>query len=151
AADRADGRSAANAQAAIERFLKASRQPALLEAGEDVLPLGSGNFVLETRGSRLLLQAWDRDRNLVRRVARVKSETRGRMELIVERSARREGTLYLIDLAVPAGADLGRRGPRRVFRERFREMLCRQFTGWKIDELSVEADLAHSLSPAYPR
>ena len=30
-------------------------------------------------------------------------------------------------------------------------MLSRQFPGWKIEELSVEADLAHSLSPAYPR
>jgi hypothetical protein len=151
AANRAGGRSAGDAQAAIERFLKASRQPALLEPGEDVLPLGDGNFVLEMHGSRLVLQAWDRARNLVRRVARVKAETRGRIELIVERFARREGSLYLIDLAHPAGADLGRRGPRRVFRERFREMLCRQFPGWKIAELSVEADLQHSLSPAYPR
>ena len=30
-------------------------------------------------------------------------------------------------------------------------MLCRQFPGWKLEELTVEADLAHSLSPAYPR
>jgi hypothetical protein len=151
AADRADGRSAADAQAAIERFLKASRQPALLEPGEEVMPLGAGNFALEIRGSRLILQAWDRTRNLVRRVARIRGETRGRIELIVERFAHREGSLYLIDLAQPAGAEAGRRGPRRVFRERFREMLCRQFPGWKLEELSVEADLAHSLSPAYPR
>jgi hypothetical protein len=151
AADRADGRSAAGLQAAIERFLKASRQPALLEPGEDVLPLAGGNFVLEIRGSRLTLQAWDRARNVVRRIARIKTETRGRMELVVERFAKREGSLYLIDLSQPAGAETGRRAPRRVFRERFREMLCRQFPGWKIDELSVEADLEHSLSPAYPR
>src|SRR5579871_2523272 len=145
AADRAGGRSAADAQAAIERFLKASRQPALLEPGEDVLPLGDGNFVLETRGSRLTLQAWDRTRNLVRRVSAIKEEARGRLELTVERFARREGSLYLIDLATPTGAETGRRGPRRVFRERFREMLCRQFAGWKLAELSVEADLEHSL------
>jgi hypothetical protein len=149
--DRAGSRSAADAQSAIERFLKASRQPALLEPGEDVLPLGQGNFVLESRASRLVLQAWDEKRNLVRRVARIKAETRGRLELVVERFARREGSLFLIDLAHPAGAETGRRGPRRVFRERFREMLCRQFPGWKIEELSVEADLQHSLSPAYPR
>ena len=69
AADGADGRSAAGAQAAIERFLKASRQPAVLEPGEEVLPLAAGNFVLEIHGSRLTLQAWDRTRNLVRRIA----------------------------------------------------------------------------------
>src|SRR5207247_10486117 len=55
------------------------------------------------------------------------------------------------DHGVPAGADLGRRGPRRVFREQFRQMLSRQFPGWKIAELTVEPDLQHSLSPAYPR
>jgi hypothetical protein len=68
AVDRADGRSAADAQAAIERFLKTSRQPALLEAGEDLLPLEPGSFAIEMRGSRLTLQAWDRNRNIVRRV-----------------------------------------------------------------------------------
>ena len=123
-------------------FLNPAKKPCLSSAG---------NFVLEMHGSRLTLQAWDRTRNLVRRIAGIKSETRGRMELIVERFARREGSLFLIDLAQPAGAEVGRRGPRRVFRERFREMLSRQFPGWKIAELSVEADLAHSLSPAYPR
>jgi len=151
AADGAGSRSAADAQAAIERFLKASRQPALLEPGEEILALSAGNFVLEVRGSRLTLQAWDRSRNFVRRVAAVKQESRGRLELTVERFARREGSLFLLDLAVPAGADLGRRGPRRVFREQFRQMLSRQFPGWKLEELTVEADLHHSLSPAYPR
>src|ERR1041385_7560539 len=151
AAGGAGGRSAADAQAAIERFLKASRQPALLEPGEEILALSAGNFVLELRGSRLTLQAWARSRNFVRRVAAVKQESRGRLELTVERFARREGSLFLLDLAVPAGADLGRRGPRRVFREQFRQMLSRQFPGWKLEELTVEADLQHSLSPAYPR
>lgn len=151
AADRAGSRSAADAQAAIERFLKASRQPALLEPGEELLPLAGGNFALETRGSRLMLQAWDRTRNFVRRITAIKHESRGRLELTVERFARREGSLFLLDLAVPAGAELGRRSPRRVFREQFRHMLSRQFAGWKIAELTVEADLQHSLSPAYPR
>ena len=151
AADRAGSRGAADAQAAIERFLKASRQPALLEPGEEILPLAAGNLVLEMRGSRLMLQAWDRTRNFVRRVVAVKNESRGRMEVSVERFARREGSLFLLDLAVPAGAEAGRRSPRRVFREQFRHMLSRQFPGWKIDELTVEADLHHSLSPAYPR
>jgi hypothetical protein len=151
AADRAGSRSAADVQAAIERFLIASRQPALLEPGEELLPLTAGNFVLEIRGTRLILQAWDRTRNFVRRVAAVKHESRGRLELTVERFAHREGSLFVLDLAVPAGADLGRRSPRRVFREQFRHMLSRQFPGWKVEELTVEPDLQHSLSPAYPR
>jgi hypothetical protein len=44
-----------------------------------------------------------------------------------------------------------RRGTRLVFREQFRRFLTRQFPGWKIAELSTEANLQESLSPAYPR
>ena len=56
-----------------------------------------------------------------------------------------------MDLGRRAGAELGRRSGRLVFRERFRLFLHRQFTGWKIAELSAEPDLEHSLSPAFPR
>jgi hypothetical protein len=151
AAERDGSRSAADAQAAIERFLKSSRQPALLEPGEDVLPLELDSYAVEQRGGRLNLQAWDHQRHIVRRVVAIKREARGRLELVIERFARREGVLYLIDLAQPSGAEAGRAAPRRVFRERFRKMLSRHFPGWKIAELTTEADLEHSLSPAYPR
>ncbi|HXI41425.1 MAG TPA: hypothetical protein VNH83_15690, partial [Bryobacteraceae bacterium] len=54
-------------------------------------------------------------------------------------------------LARPASQGWERRGARLVFRERFRQCLSREFPAWKIDELSTEADLEHTLSPAYPR
>jgi hypothetical protein len=38
-----------------------------------------------------------------------------------------------------------------VFRERLRMSLAREFPGWKIVDISSEANLEHSLSPAYPR
>jgi hypothetical protein len=57
----------------------------------------------------------------------------------------------LIDLAHPAGPDWERRGTRLVFRERFRQLLSREFPAWRIAEVSTERDLQHSLSPAYPR
>ena len=148
---RAPGRSAAELLTAIESFLKASKQPALLEPGEEMIPIASRNFTLETRDSRLTLQAWDDHRNLVRRVAGIHEETRGRMELIVERFAGKRGALFLLDLARPASAEWSRRGTRLVFRERFRDFLSREFPAWIVTELSTEADLEHSLSPAYPR
>ena len=151
ALERAPGRPAGDIQAAIERFLKASREPALLEPGEELLPLAADNFVLELRNSRLTLQAWDERRNLVRRVTGVREEARGRMELTVERFATTPGQLYLIDLARPTSGDWERRGARLIFRERFRQFLARRFSGWKLAELTVEADLEHSLSPVYPR
>ena len=114
-------------RAAIAAFLKNSKQPALLEPGEELLPLTEDNFALDLRGGRLTLQAWDRTRNLTRRVTAIQEPTAARLEITVERFARREGQLFLLDLARRAGADLGRRSARLVFRERFRLFLRRQF------------------------
>lgn len=137
-------------RAAIEGFLALCRRPALLEPGEDLIELDA-NWTLEERGGRLVLQAWDRKRNLSRRVKSVRAESAGRLELAVELFARREGKLFLLDLDRRAGFDAERRSARLVFRERFRQFLSRQYPGWTITELSAEADLEHSLSPAYAR
>jgi len=136
---------------AIEAFLKNSKQPALLEPGEELLPIKEDNFALDLRGGRLTLQAWDRTRNLTRRVTAIQEATSARLAITVQRFPRREGQLFLVDLARRAGADLGRRSARLVFRERFRLFLRRQFPEWKLAELSAEPNLEFSLSPAFPR
>jgi len=148
---RIEGRSAPEIRAVIESFLQNCRQPALLEPGEDVLALNGENFSLEFRGSRLTLEAWDHTRNLARRILAIKDASAARLELVVERFGRREGQMFLLDLSRRAGAELGRRSGRLVFRERFRLFLRRQFPEWKLAELSAEANLEFSLSPAYPR
>jgi hypothetical protein len=135
----------------IERFLRDARQPVLLEPGEEMLPLTPDCYTLEVRGSRLTLQAWDRTRNVVRRITGVHSEERGRLELTIERFARKEGKLFLLDLARPTASAFGQRSNRLIFRERFRLFLRRQFPEWTLAEISADANLAHSLSPAYPR
>lgn len=137
--------------AAIEEFLRKARRPALLEPGEEILPLLADSYELGVRGSRLTLQAWDRTRNIVRRITAIDGQTPGRLELAIERFARRPGRLFLLDLDRPAGAEMGRRSGRLVFRERFRLFLRRQFPEWTLAEISAEADLEHSLSPTYPR
>ena len=58
-------------RAEIEGFLKTAREPALLEPGEELLPLNTENYALEMRGSRLTLQAWDRTRNWSRRLTAI--------------------------------------------------------------------------------
>ncbi|HYW42416.1 MAG TPA: hypothetical protein VE959_06140 [Bryobacteraceae bacterium] len=138
-------------RAAIEGFLKNCREPALMEPGEELMPLTGDNFALEVRGSRLTLQAWDRTRNLTRRITSIGETTAARLEMTVERFARREGQMFLLDLGRRAGADLGRRSGRLVFRERFRIFLRRQFPAWNLVEVSAEPNLEFSLSPAFPR
>jgi hypothetical protein len=146
-----EGRSAEETRLAIEAFFKNSKRPALLEPGEELIEIGSENCAFEIRGERLTLQAWDRTRSLTRRVKGIKQSSPARLEIVVERFGRREGTVFLVDLGRRAGLELGRRSGRLVFRERFRLFLRRQFPEWNLAELSAEADLQHSLSPVFPR
>jgi hypothetical protein len=140
-----------SAHAAIERFLQSSRQPVLFEPGDDPLALTSTNFSLTARGSIVTIECWNDTRNLVRRIRGIHSERRGRLEVEIERFGALAGTLTLLDLADPSNRDADRRGARLKYRERFRRSLQRQFTGYRIAELSTEQDLQHTLSPSYPR
>lgn len=135
----------------VEDFLKGCKDPALLEPGEDLFALTPESFALEMRGSRLTLQAWDRTRNLTRRLIAARVSAAGRLELTVERFAKRQGAAYLLDLSRRSGAELGRRSERLIFRERFRHLLRLQFPEWNLAELSADANLEYSLSPSFPR
>ena len=149
--ERESGRCAADLRASIESFLKDCREPALLEPGEELLPLAGDNYALELRGSRLTIQAWDRTRNWTRRVTAIRQQSAGRLEMTVERFARREGQMFLLDLSRKSGAELSRKSTRLVFRERFRLFLRRQFPEWNLAEVSADANLEYSLSPSFPR
>ena len=124
-------------RSAIERFLGTCRRPAMIEPGEDLLELAPGSFEVGLHGPRLVVQAWDQKRNLARRVTAVKATVAGRMELTVQRFGQKEGSLFLIDLDRPAGHEAGRNAARRVFRERFREFLTRQYPDWKLVEATT--------------
>lgn len=136
----------------IEAFLKTAAQPVVIEPGEDPLPICADRFVLGARhGGGYTLECWDETRNLVRRIRAVAKVRRGLLELEVERFGGRTGSLLLIDLAQASHAPAARHGARLKYRERFRMSLRRQYSDWKLVELSTEPDLRHSLSPAYPR
>jgi hypothetical protein len=135
----------------IEQFLERSSETVLCEPGEESLAITADNFVLETRNGCLSLQAWDDRRNLVRRVTAIESQTRGKLVLRIQRFGQRMGTLSLVDLRNSAGENVALRSRRLEFREQFHRFLRRQFPTYKMAELSTEADLEHSLSPAYPR
>jgi len=136
---------------AIELFLATARSPVLMEPGEDPLPICPGKFVLGTRAGGCTLECWDGTRNLVRRIRAVGKVRRGFLELEIERFGGRTGSLLLIDLAQASNVPTVRHGTRLKYREQFRMSLRRQYSGWKLVELSTEPDLHHSLSPAYPR
>lgn len=138
-------------QETIEQFLSRCREPVLCEEGEESLAITTDNFVLQARNGSITLQAWDDRRNLVRRITAIEQETRGKLALRIERFGKRAGTLTLVDLQKTAAGNVSLRSTRLQFRETFGRFLRRQFTTYKIVELTTEADLEHSLSPAYPR
>ncbi len=147
-----DAWSPTKSRVAVEQFLASSRQPVLIEAGEDPLPVTRETFAINARGGFVVIECWNATRNLVRRVRGIVAARRGMLELEIERFGSRTGKLALIDLADPSNRDAGRRGARLKYRERFRRSLRRQFPDWRIAELSVEAGPApQSLSPSYPR
>jgi hypothetical protein len=137
---------------AIERFLETSQDAVLCEPGEEWLSITAENFVVQARGAGAQLQAWDRRRNLVRTVTAVERETPGKLVLKVARFGKLPGsTLELIDRRRAERDHAPLRTARLGFREQFRRFLRRQFAAYKLAELTTEADLEHSLSPAYPR
>ena len=135
----------------IGRFLETSQDPVLCEPGEEWLTITPENFVLEARGGCARLQAWDHRRNLVRTVVAIERETRGKLALKVARFGKFPGTLELIDRQKALRDNVPLRSARLGFREQFRRFLHRRFPVCKLAELTTEADLEHTLSPAYPR
>jgi hypothetical protein len=148
---RAAPRPSPETAAAIERFLSSTRDPALIEPGEEPFALAPDSYELDCSNGRLILAAWDARRNISRKITAIASERPGRLELSIEKLGGRAGTILLVDRAKPRNQALQKHGSRLVYRESFRQSLARQFPGWTIARLSAEADLEHSLSPAYPR
>lgn len=122
-----------------------------IEPGDDPIAIAPGSYALTDRGSSATFECWNTTRNLARRVRAVRHQSRGRLDLEVERFPRSSAALTLADLDDPSNRDATRRGSRFKFRERFRRALRRQFPGWRIAELSTDPDLHHTLSPSYPR
>ena len=135
----------------IAAFLAGAKEPAIVEPGQEPIPLTPGCYHVEGTTDRVYLEAWTRDRTLSRRITGVLAVKRGLVQLSTERFGKRAGVLELIDLAAPKAQQATRKATRQTYREQFRRSLLRQFPGWRVAELSTEADLEHSLSPAYPR
>ncbi len=140
-----------NLHEVLDRFIAGAVQPALLDPGEEPLALVPGQWSASAWNGRLVLQAWDQRRNLVRKIVGLKEQRRDMLCLIAERFPKAQAELQIADLAAPLGRDLERRTLRHAFRERFYLMLSREFPEWRIEEVKSEANLEESLSASYTR
>jgi hypothetical protein len=141
----------AELRSVVERFVAGAAQPALLDPGEEPLRLLPEHWTISEWNGRLVLQAWDTRRNLVRKVVSLKEQKRYRLSFVTERFPRLVGELQIADLAAPLGQELERKSSRLAFRDRFRLMLSRELPKWQIGEISAETNLEQSLSPTFVR
>jgi len=143
--------SSAELRQVLLTFIAGAAEPALLDPGEEPLRLIPEHWEISEWNGRIAFQAWDVRRNLVCRITGVKEQRRSRLSLYTERFPRAQGEVQIADLAAPEAFEIERRANRIAFRERFRFMLAREFPEWKTEDLSSEANLEYSLSPAYIR
>ena len=135
----------------LETFIAGAVEPAVLDPGEEPLRLIADQWDVSEWNGRVVLQAWDRERNLVRKIVGLKEQRRDRLSFVIERFPKAQAELQVADLAAPHGRELERTTSRRAFGERFRLMLSRELPDWRIEEVSSEPNLEQSLSPSYTR
>src|SRR5579863_278767 len=123
----------------------------MLDSGEEPLPLIADQWSVSEWNGRLVLQAWDARRNLVRKITGLKEQRRDRLCLTTERFRNTQAEFQIADLAAPTGRELGRKVSRIAFRERFHLMLAREWPEWQVIDISADANLEASLSTSYAR
>lgn len=134
----------------ILKFVDACRQPVLKEPGGEPLPIVADQLTLEMQGGRLMLEAWDDRRSVVRRILRIRQSSAKALTLGVHRLGGKEGALTLADTALASGA-MRRDQQRQRFLERFSKLLALQFPGWTIERTAAERDLHRTFSEHYAR
>jgi hypothetical protein len=119
------------------------------EDGVWLVELSGLHCELRRQGKNALVHLWSDEKNLTRRVVRVKEQSPERIVLEVQRfGTARPGRLEFLrtDSQRTAGVVT-----REQFRARFRRFLHERFPDTAIDSLSAARDLKHSFSGLYVR
>ena len=142
---------ASSLAAAVEAFVKAARNAAVIDFGDSPMRLIEDQYVLEVRSGKLTIEVWEEGRSLCRQILSIDRASAGALDCTVQRFGGATGTLAFLDLDRPQTAARAIRSSRQSFAEQFRRMLCRQFPGWQIGSISSALDLRRSFSAAFPR
>jgi hypothetical protein len=119
------------------------------EDGEWLAEFASLQCEVSGAGKATLIHLWSDEKNLTRRVARVKEQTEDRIVLEVQRFGRaKPGRLEFLrtDSLRPQG-----RITREQFRARFDRILAERFPDAQAESLAAAPDLEHSFSGVYVR
>lgn len=119
------------------------------EDGEWLAELMNLHCELRQEGRNSLVHLWSDERNLTRRILRVKERTPERIVLEVRRFGRaKPGRLEFLRADSPRSSG---RITREQFRARLHRILAERFPDSEVDSLSASPDLEHSFSGLYVR
>ncbi len=139
-----------NLQSDVGAFLQLLSHPTLLEDGAELFDLASAEWRLRLEFDKLLLEVWNSNRSLVRRVEELAYRDRGRLGLYVRRPHSKE-TSVLEFRELRLAERRGREGARSAFRREFVAMLGRESPVRKLEYVSHRSDREHSFSTWYTR
>jgi hypothetical protein len=129
--------------------LAASGSAEVREDGEWLAELAALHYELRREGKTALVHLWSDERNLTRRVLRVKERNEDRILLEVQRFGNaKPGRLEFLRTDSPRSAG---RITREQFRSRLRRILSESFPDATVESLSAAPDLEHSFSGLYVR
>ena len=138
--------------AALDRALGDFAASVCVEVREDgqwLAELATLQCEVNRKGKQALVHLWSDERNLTRRVLRVKECAEDRIVLEVQRFGRaKPGRLEFLRTDSPRAAG---RITREQFRARFERILKERFPDAVVDSLTAAPDLEHSFSGLYVR
>jgi hypothetical protein len=119
------------------------------EDGEWLAALTNLHCEVRYSGKDPLVHLWSDEKNLTRRVVRVKEQSADRIVLEVQRFGRsKPGKLELLRTDSPRAAG---RITREQFRARFERILAERFPDARVESVTAAPDLEHSFSGMYVR
>ncbi|MFB3921583.1 MAG: hypothetical protein ACE145_07665 [Terriglobia bacterium] len=134
----------------IESFLKSLRHPVVAEDEVTLFDLEAASWRLSVDFGKLIFEAWNPARSMVRRVEQIAYRDRDRLGLFVRKSAGRETST--LEFRERTGAERPARGESRArTRQELLAMLAREYPGWRFERVSTRSDREHSFSAWYTR
>jgi hypothetical protein len=140
-------------QAEVEAFIGSLGHPVVLEDDVELFDLTVANWRLELEYGKLIFQAWNTERSVVRRVERIAYCDQSRIAIVARKQGGRLAcTLEFRELG---WVDRRDRAPSPVDRRQFHlelvQMLGDEFPGWRLERLSHRSDREYSFSAWYTR
>ena len=143
------GISAQHLSALLEQFLADAPEAVAIEDGAVLFDFSTARYSVSGEG-KCVLHMWSEERNAVRRVLDVEVNDRS-LHLVVLRFGQSRPNLLEITAERDRRTGTSKRTARAGYQALLERMLRREYPGFKLEQLSISADLEHSFSPVYTR